>query len=54
MYAMDVLNFHRRVIDQDANGQCQAAQSHNIDGLADHVQSQHGKTDRERDGRGYH
>ena len=32
--AIDVFDFHRRVIHQDADGQSQAAQSHDVDGLA--------------------
>ena len=32
--ALDVFDFHRGVVHQDAHGQRQAAQRHDVDGLA--------------------
>ena len=47
--AVDVLDRHRRIIDQDADRQRQAAQRHDVDGLAERRQAGDRGQDRQRD-----
>ena len=51
--AVDVLDDDGGVVHQDADGECQAPQRHDVDGLAEPGQNEHGGQDRERD-RGHH
>ncbi len=50
--AVDVLDRHRGVVHQDAHGQRQAAQGHDVDRLAQQRQQRHRGQDRQRDGDG--
>ena len=50
--AVDVLDFNGRVVDQDADGQRQAAQGHDVDGFAERAQNQQRRKNRERYGDG--
>ena len=49
--ALDVLDDHRAVVDEDADGQREAAERHRVQGLAADVHHQHGGDDRQRNGR---
>src|SRR5271154_1019928 len=51
--ALDVFDFHRGVIHQDAHGQRQSSQSHDVDGLADGAQQDDRNKNGKRDGNGY-
>ncbi len=51
--AVNVLDLHRGVVDEDADGQCQPAERHHVEGLADRAQDRQRGEDRERD-RGDH
>ena len=46
--AMRVLDLHRRVVHQDADGQRQASQRHHVDGLAQQAQDADGSQNRKR------
>ena len=50
--ALDVFDFHRGIIDQDADGERQSAQGHDVDGLANRAQHDDRDEDRERNGDG--
>ncbi len=50
--AFDVFDFHRGIIHQNANGERQSSQSHDVDGLADRAQKDDRNKDGERDGNG--
>ena len=50
--AIDVLNFYGGVIDQDADGQRQAPEGHDVDGLAQCPEHDQGDQDREGNGHG--
>ena len=50
--ALDVLDFHRGVVHQNAHRQRQAAQGHDVDGLAQRAEQDHGNEDRQRNGNG--
>ena len=47
--AIDILNHHGRIVDQNADGQRQPAQGHDIDRLAEPMQADDGGQDGERD-----
>ena len=53
---LDVLDRHRRVVDEDADGQGEAAQGHDIERLAERVEhedrGEDGQRDRDRDDAG--
>ncbi len=48
--AMGVFDFDRRVVDQDADGESEAAEGHDVDGLAESGEDDERGGDRERDG----
>ena len=48
--ALDVLDGDDRVVDQDADRQREAAERHQVERLAEHVQRQDRRQDRQRDG----
>jgi hypothetical protein len=48
--AIDVLDFHGGVVDQDADGEGQAAEGHDVDGLAEGAEHDERSKDRERNG----
>ena len=50
--AVDVLDFNGGVVDQDADGEREAAEGHDVDGLAEGAQKQQRRKNRERDGDG--
>ena len=50
--ALDVFDFHRGVVHQDADGERQSSQRHDVDGLADRSQQDDRNKNRERDGNG--
>ena len=50
--AIDVLNLDRSVVDQDAHGQRQAAERHDVDRFAQRAQHQQRSQNRQRDGDG--
>ena len=50
--AVDVLDFDGGVVDQDADGQRQAAQGHDVDGLVQRVEHDERAENRERNGDG--
>ena len=50
--AFDVLDGDGGVVDQDADGECEATEGHDVDGLADEAENDDGGEDRERDGDG--
>ena len=45
---VDVLDGHRRVVDQNTDGERQAAQGHEVDGLAQRIEDDDGRDDRQR------
>src|SRR6202011_334836 len=51
--AFDVFDLHRRIIHQDADSERQSSQGHDVDGLAERAQENHGdedgQWDRDRD-----
>ena len=48
--AINVFDLHRRVVDEDAHRQREAAEGHDVDGLAQGAEDADGAQDRERDG----
>ena len=50
--ALDVLDGDGGVVHQDADGEREAAEGHDVDGLADEAEDDDGAEDRERDGDG--
>src|ERR1039458_3841483 len=50
--ALDIFDLHRSVVDQDADGERQSSQGHDVDGLADGPQHDDRNKNRERDGNG--
>ena len=47
--AMGVLDGDRRIVDQDADRQCQSAERHGIDGIAEEVEDDQRRQDGQRD-----
>ncbi len=50
MIAVDVLNFHCRVVHQNADGERQPSQGHDVDGFAQRTHDNDRSKNRERDG----
>ena len=50
--AVDVFDFHRGVVHQDAHRQRQPAQSHDVDGLVQETEHDDRRQNRQRDGNG--
>ena len=50
--AVGVFDFDGGVVDEDADGECEATEGHDVDGLADEAEDDDGGEDGERDGDG--